>query len=163
MDGHLAESPLIVEPPGQALGFAEIAEDPFEFSERKESSSKVKAKIDGLLQPLAGLGQMPEGNQRLLEASDGLSVGRSPQCLGTTLSEVRDRQLPHLTPHGMVGQPLDVLGQPVRIAALDGADNAGVQLLAPFLEQSAVSDFMGERMLEGVLAIRKEAGRVQKL
>src|SRR5262245_39154195 len=30
------ESPLIVECPGQAFGFAKIAADPFEFSERKE-------------------------------------------------------------------------------------------------------------------------------
>jgi hypothetical protein len=30
----------------------------------------------------------------------------------------------------VVGQPLDVLAQPVRIAAFDGADDAGVQDLA---------------------------------
>ena len=58
IDGHLAESPLIVERPGQALGFAEIAVDPLEFAERKECSAKVKAKIDGLLQCLARLGPM---------------------------------------------------------------------------------------------------------
>ena len=36
IDGQLAESPLIVERPRQAFGFAEIADDPLEFSERKE-------------------------------------------------------------------------------------------------------------------------------
>lgn len=56
IDGQLPESPLIVERPRQAFGFAETAEDPLEFSERKECGSKVKAQIDGLLQPLAGLG-----------------------------------------------------------------------------------------------------------
>ena len=61
MDGQLPESPLIVERPRQAFGFAETAEDPLEFSERKECSSQVEAKIDGLLQPLAGLGQMRAG------------------------------------------------------------------------------------------------------
>src|SRR5262249_19191377 len=49
MDGHLAESPLIIDPPGQPFGFAEIAEDPLEFSERKERSLQVEAKIDGSL------------------------------------------------------------------------------------------------------------------
>ena len=68
IDGQLAESPLIVERPRQAFGFAETAEDPLEFSERKECRSQVEAKIDGLLQRLAGLGQMPQGRQRLLEA-----------------------------------------------------------------------------------------------
>jgi hypothetical protein len=38
-----------------------------------------------------------------------------------------------------------------------------MQGLAPILEQRAVGDFMGERMLEGVLGIRKEARLVQKL
>ena len=97
VDGQLAESPLIVERPRQALGFAETAEDPLEFSERKECGSQVEAKIDGLLQPLAGLGQMPQGRQRLLEARDRLPVGRSRQCLGAGLTQVRDRLLPHLT------------------------------------------------------------------
>jgi hypothetical protein len=36
IDGQLRESPFIIECPGQAFGFAETAEDPFEFSERKE-------------------------------------------------------------------------------------------------------------------------------
>src|SRR6266478_2017345 len=49
MDGDLAESPLIVECPGLVFGFAETAEDPLEFSERKECCSQLEAKIDGLL------------------------------------------------------------------------------------------------------------------
>jgi hypothetical protein len=152
MDGQLAESPLIVKCPRQAFGFAEIADDPLEFSERKECSSQVEAQINGLLQPLAGLGQMLQGRQRLLEARHGLPVGRSRQCFGTGVMEVLDRLLPQLTPRGMVGQPFDVLGQPVRIEAFDGADNAGVQRLAPLLEERAVGDFMGERMLLQQLA-----------
>jgi hypothetical protein len=57
----------------------------------------------------------------------------------------------------MVGQSLDVLGQPVRIRAFDGADDAGVESFAPLLEERAIGDVMGQRMLEGVLGIRKEA------
>src|SRR6266851_1681885 len=38
-----------------------------------------------------------------------------------------------------------------------------MQPLARFLKQGAVGDFMGERMLEGVLGIRKEARLVEKL
>jgi hypothetical protein len=49
IDGELAESPLIVERPRQAFGFAETAEAPLEFSERKECRSQVEAKINGLL------------------------------------------------------------------------------------------------------------------
>src|SRR5262249_7938163 len=157
IDEQLSESPLIAERTHQAFGFAEIAEGPLEFSERNECCSQVKAKIDSQLHPSAGLGQMPAGPEGLLEAAGRLPVGRSCQCLDASLPEIRDRLFPQLTPHGMVSQPLDVLGQPVRVGAFDGADNPGVQRLAPLLEEGAVGDVMGERMLEGVLAIRKKA------
>jgi len=49
-----------------------------------------------------------------------------------------------------------VLDQPVRVEAFDGADDAGVQGLAPVLEERAVGNFMGERMLEGLFEVRKE-------
>ncbi|HWN91597.1 MAG TPA: hypothetical protein VNQ15_09305, partial [Verrucomicrobiae bacterium] len=103
----MPESPLIPERLRQAFGFTETAEDPLKFSERVERRSKVKAKIDGLLQPLASVGQMLQSHQRLLEARHCLLVGRARQCFGASLMEVRDRLLPQLTPHGMVGQPLD--------------------------------------------------------
>ena len=71
--------------------------------------------------------------------------------------------LPELAPHGMVGQPLDVLGQPIRIERVDGADDAGVEGPASLLERGTVGDLVGERMLEGVLGIGEEPGLVQEL
>src|SRR5262249_19648863 len=94
IDGHLPESPLIVECPCQVFGFTETAENPLEFSERMECSSQVKAKINGLLQPLAGLRQTLKGHERLLEAARRLPVGRLHQCLAAGLPEVHDRLLP---------------------------------------------------------------------
>src|SRR5262249_21235966 len=88
MDGQLAGSPWIVERPRQAFGFAETAEDPLKFSERNECSSKVEAKINGLLQRLAGLRQMRQRGQRLFEAAHRLPVGRSGKGLGARLPEV---------------------------------------------------------------------------
>src|SRR4030095_6997840 len=70
---------------------------------------------------------------------------------------------PEPPPPGVGGQPLHVLGQPIRIAVLYGADNLSMQGLAPFLKQGAIGDFMGERMLEGVFGIREEAYLVQEL
>jgi hypothetical protein len=63
----------------------------------------------------------------------------------------------------MVRQPLDVLGQSVRIGAFDGADDASMQGLAPVLEQGAVRDVMGERVLEGVREVRIEPRLVEEL
>ena len=46
IDEQLPEARLIVECPGKTFGFAEIAENPLEFSERKECSSQAEAKIN---------------------------------------------------------------------------------------------------------------------
>ena len=72
---HPSESALIVERPGQSFSFPEIPFDPRPFCQREESVSKVEANIDGLLPRLAGLGQMGQRRQRLLEATDRLPVG----------------------------------------------------------------------------------------
>ena len=76
------------------------------------------------------------GGAVAVEERDGLSVGRARHRLLSRLAQVPHRALPHLAAHRMVGQPLHVLGQPVRIEAFDRADDAGVQGLAPFLEQA---------------------------
>src|SRR5262245_9577434 len=148
MNERLPESPLIVESHPQVFGFAETALDPLELSERVQGRPQIEAQIDRLLQCLASLGHMPLGCQRLLEATHRLPVSRSRQCLLPSLTEVRDCLFPYLTSYGVVSQSLDVLDQPVRIEAFDGANDASMQSPAPFVEQRAVSDFMGERVLE---------------
>jgi len=90
-DGRLAESPLIAEFPGQAFGFVEMVEDPLEFSERQERSPQLKAKIDGLLQRLAGLRLRLKEMQRLLEGGDSLAVGPSRVRKPTRLEPPADR------------------------------------------------------------------------
>jgi hypothetical protein len=142
--GQLPEPSWIVERSRQTFGFAKTGDDPLPVAERKKCAPQLEVEIDHLLERLARLGQLPQGRQRLLEETDGLTVGRSRQGLGASLMEVPDRLLPELAPNGVMGQALGVLGQPVRIAAFDGADDAGVQDLAPFLEQRAVGDLMGE-------------------
>ena len=106
---------------------------------------------------------MLKGHQRLLEAARRLPVGRPRAGLGAGLTQVRYGLLPHLTAHGMVGEPFDVLDQPIRIGTFDRADDAGVKLLAPLFEQRAVGHFMRERVLEGVLGIREEPRLVEEL
>ena len=161
--GQLAESASIVEDPHEALGFAEVAEDPLGVSEWKERRPKIEAQIDRLLQRATVLGQMLERRQRLLQTRHGVSVGGPRDRPGAGLTEVRDGLLPELPPEGMVGEPLVLPGQPVRIQALDGVDDAGVEGRALLREKATVRDFVGERVLEGVLGIRRHACPVQEL
>jgi hypothetical protein len=154
---------LVVEQPRQILRFAKTASDPVKFSERMERGPKVEAKVDRLHLGLAGRGQMLQNRQRLLEIAGRLPVGRSCQCLRASVTQVRDCLLPDLTAHRMMGQPLDVLAQPVGIRTLDGIDDADVNGPAPLLEHGAVGNLVSERMLEGVLAIREDPRLVQEL
>ena len=107
---------------------------------------------------------MPEGRQRLLEAHRRFTVGgRARQGLDPGLTEIRDGLLPHLASHGMVSEPLDVLGEPTRIEAFDGTNDTAVELRAPVLEHGPVRHVVSQRVLERVLGIGREARLVEEL
>ena len=108
-------------------------------------------------------GRCAEGRQRLLEAADGLPVGRAAERLGAGLAEIGDRLLPHLAAERVVREPLDVLGEPVGVEPLDGLDDPGVEGAPPLLEQAAVGDLVGEGVLERVLEVGEEARLVEEL
>src|SRR5262249_43025284 len=99
----------------------------------------------------------------LLEGANGLPVRRPCGDLLARLTEVANGPVPRLAAEGVTGEALDVLDEPIRIQAFDGGDDPGVQNLTPFLKQRPVGDFMGERVLEGVLQVRKQARLVEKL
>ena len=63
----------------------------------------------------------------------------------------------------MVRQALDLLRDPVTGERLQGRDDAGMQRPPPLLEQAAVGDLVGERVLERVLEVRKEPDLVEEL
>ena len=161
--GHPPEPPPVVEAPGELLGLPKTLGDLRQLAEHIQRCPQLEEEVDRLLPPLATVRESGQRRPRLLQAGHRLAVGRAGECLGPGLPEVRDRLLPHLASPGVVGQPLDVFGQPAGIGALDGADDGGVEGVAPVLEQGAVGDFMGERMLEGVLGIREEPCLVEKL
>ena len=62
-----------------------------------------------------------------------------------------------------MGQPLGLLGDALGSESLDGLGDAGVQGALPVVEQPPVRDFVGERVLERVLEVRKEPGLVEEL
>src|SRR5262249_13484856 len=62
-----------------------------------------------------------------------------------------------------MGQPLGLLGDPLAREALDGLGDAGVQCTLPVLKQSVAGDLLWERVLEGVLEVRKKADLIVEL
>ena len=61
-----------------------------------------------------------------------------------------------------MGEPLDLLAQPVGVKLFHGIHDARVDVAATFVEHPAVGDVVGEGVLEGVLQVRKELCRVEK-
>jgi hypothetical protein len=62
----------------------------------------------------------------------------------------------------MVGETFDLLGHSVPGECLEGLDDAGMEHPPSFLEQTAVGNFVGESMLEGVFMVRKKLCFVQE-
>ena len=63
----------------------------------------------------------------------------------------------------MLGQPVDLLGQPVGSKAFESLHDVGVQRAPSLLQQTAVGDLVRQGVLEGVFALWEEAGLVQEL
>ena len=62
----------------------------------------------------------------------------------------------------MVGVQLNVLAHAKRIEPFNALDNSNMEDTPPFLQEAPVSHFVGERMLECILDLRKETCLIQK-
>ena len=94
--------------------------------------------------------------QRLLEESQRLSVGRARRGLRAGSAEVGNRPVPQLSSNGMVGEALEVFGEPVAIEPFDRFGDPCMKLAATPLEKRSVRDVVGEGVLEGVFGFGKE-------
>ena len=63
----------------------------------------------------------------------------------------------------MVGEPFELLGQTVGRESLDGVHDVSVEGAPPLLQQAAVGNLMGERVLEGVFEVGKETRFIEEL
>jgi hypothetical protein len=57
----------------------------------------------------------------------------------------------------MMGQAFDLLGHPVPSEGLQSLDDLGMERTPSLLEEAAVGDLVRQGVLEGVLALGKEA------
>ena len=62
-----------------------------------------------------------------------------------------------------MGQAFDLLGDPISGAGFEGLDDPRMQGAPPLREETAVGHFVGEGVLEGVLALGNEPCLVQEL
>src|SRR3954466_2834810 len=96
------------------------------------------AQIDRERGSLVAGREAPQGYQGLLEVRDRLAIRRARLRFEPRLPRISDRLVPHLAAEGMVGEPLEVLGQAVGVPALDGLHDLSVQRAPALPEQAAV-------------------------
>src|SRR2546427_3653928 len=161
--GNPSKPALIADPFGENFGLAEVVEDSRELSEGSERTAKVQPEIDTLLDGLATLGEMREGSERLFEPRDRFPVGRACGSLRPGLTAVGDGLVPYLSLEGMVGEAIDLLGQPVGVQLFDRLHDPSVEGPPSVLEDARVADLVAQGVLERTLQLGYESRLVQQL
>src|SRR5690349_25067614 len=90
-------------------------------------------------------------------------MGRALDRLVGGTEEIVYGLVPQLAGQGMVGKALDLLVEPAAINLLDGTHEFDMEGAAAFLEYAAIDHFVGQRVLEAVLLIRRQARLEQEL
>ena len=109
-------------------------------------------------------GRLRQRGERLFEPGDGLAVGRPARrpCRPASRQIARP-PCPMSRPGGRGGRAARSARPGDPRGALDGLDDPRVEHPPALLQQAAVGDLVRERVLEGVLEIREEAGLVEEL
>src|SRR2546422_5707400 len=161
--GDPSQPALIADLLGENLTFAKVIEDSLELSERVERIAKLQQEINPLLDRSSALREMPEGFERLFKARDGFPIGRAGGGLRPGLAGIGDGLVPDLAPEGMVGETIDVLGQPGGVQLFDRRHDASVKGPPSVSKEARVGDLVGQGVLERVFQLRHELRLVQKL
>src|SRR5215475_11682641 len=122
---------MVVEGYREGLGLAYQRQHTPEVARRKERLVQGESEVDPLLARGARLRQMWEGAERLLEVFRRLAVGRPRHGLLPRLPAVCQGFVPYLPSQSMVGQPLDLLSDPVPSEPFHGFDDTGMQRSPP--------------------------------
>src|SRR5215510_9563315 len=100
---------------------------PPNLSQLGQRSSQREAELDSPYSSVAGLGQVRESLEGLLEGGSRLAERGTVVGPGASLLAVGDSLVPHLAPQGMVCQAIDLLGPPLGRQRLKGLDNPRMQ------------------------------------
>jgi hypothetical protein len=76
---------------GEGLGLTEVGQSARGLAELEEGPPQLEAEIDGLLERVARLGELPQGRESLLDVGDSFAIGRPSLRPGAGPVEIRDR------------------------------------------------------------------------
>src|SRR5262249_477951 len=87
---------------------------------------------------------------------------RSRGRLSSGLLKIMYCLLLQLGPDGVMGEPLDLLPEPVGVQLFYGIHDARVDVAAALVEHPSVGDVVGEGGLQGLLQVGEGVRRVEK-
>ena len=110
------------------------------FAELAQHRPQFEANLKVLLQRGLALRQFLENSQRLLKPSPGVRERRPCRRLPSGLAEVVHCLLFQFAANGMMGEPLDLLAEPVGVELFYGIHDARVDVAAAFLKYAVIGD-----------------------
>ena len=128
-----------------------------------QNRPQLEADLEALLQRGLALRQRHEYTKRLLEPGPGILERRPSGRLESGLPQIVHRLLPQLAAEGVMGEPLDVLDEAIRVKRLDRAGDPRVQIAAPLSQEAAIGYVMRKSVLESVFELREETYFIKKL
>ena len=154
---------IVVQPFSEGLGLTQALQPPMDLAEQVQHGPELETDLETLLHGGLALRQHREGTQRLIEPDPGLRKRRPRGRLNAGFPEIVHRLLPHLATERVMGEALDLLGEPIAVETLHGLGDPSVEVTAPAREEAPIGHLMGERVLERVLEVGEEARLVDKL
>ena len=118
------QTTLIANLARQDFGLLHVMQDAIVLSQRGEDDPRVEPEIDGLGLGRATVGQVPQNPKRLLERGHGLPIRGSHGRAHGGFAEIRDRPVPQLASHGMVGEQDPRVPSRLRLARRVGRQGA---------------------------------------
>src|SRR5262249_57152623 len=128
-----------------------------------QDEPRVETKIDGLGLGLASLGETTESAQSGFQRAVSLGICGACRLPIDRAAKIVNGLVPDFAVKSMIGEPLDVVGHPVGVEALDGVGDACVQQASALVEQPTVRDLVRQRVSERVLDLREELRFVDEL
>src|SRR5262249_46847133 len=116
-----------------------------------------------LVDQTAILREASGGLHGLLEVGRRLDIRRPGQGLQARLPEISKRLFPHFSAKCMMGEAIDPLNEAVGIQSLDTLGDACVEPSTPVVDEAAIGNLMGQRVLERVFEIREESRFIEQL
>src|SRR5262245_5869396 len=103
---------------------------------------ELEADVDRLLDGLAGLGEVPGRGESSLEIGASIPQREARHRLGSRLATEDERLVPPLGTHGVVGESLDLVRQPVPVEPLDLLDDSTAEGASAIGKKTAVGHLL---------------------